>query len=116
MKHVREEIFGPVQCVIPYDDVDEAIEMANDTVYGLAAGICSTNASRAQKIAAKIRAGSVFINTYHVTRPDAPFGGYKQSGIGQEGCYHALQAYSEVKHVVQNHAGIVDVFGMLGDL
>ena len=116
MKHVREEIFGPVQCVIPYDDVDEAIAMANDTMYGLASGVCSTNASRAQRVASKLRAGNVYINTYHIVRPDAPFGGYKESGIGRESCYHALQAYSEVKHVVQNHAAGVDFFGMLGDM
>ncbi len=114
MKQVREEIFGPVQCIIPYDDLDEAIAMGNDTMYGLAAGICSTNSSRAQKLASKIRAGSIYINTYHVIRPDAPFGGYKQSGIGRENSYHSLMAYSEVKHVCQNLSPRVDPCGMLG--
>ncbi len=102
MTQVREEIFGPVQCVIPYDDEEEAIAMANDSPYGLGGGVCSTSANRAQRVAARMRTGSVFINTWHVLRPDAPFGGYKQSGYGRECCYHALLAYSEVKHVCQD--------------
>ncbi|MGE5391648.1 MAG: aldehyde dehydrogenase family protein [Deltaproteobacteria bacterium] len=102
MTHAREEIFGPVQCVIPYDDLDEAIAMANDSPYGLGGGVCSTNASRAQRVASRMRTGSVWINTWHVLRPDAPFGGYKQSGYGRECCYHSLLAYSEVKHVCQD--------------
>jgi aldehyde dehydrogenase (NAD+) len=114
MRQAREEIFGPVQCIIPYDDVDEAIAMANDTDYGLAAGICSTNTTRAQQIASKIRAGNVYINTYHLIRPDAPFGGFKQSGIGREGSYIALHEYSEIKLVHQNLTPVVDLFGMMG--
>jgi aldehyde dehydrogenase (NAD+) len=102
MTHVREEIFGPVQCVIPYDEEDEAIAMANDSPYGLGGGVISTNAGRAQRIANRLRTGTVWINTWHILRPDAPFGGYKQSGMGRENCYHALLAYSEVKHVCQN--------------
>ncbi|NLW91498.1 MAG: aldehyde dehydrogenase [Syntrophomonadaceae bacterium] len=102
MTQAREEIFGPVQCVIPYDDLDEAIAMANDSPYGLGGGVCSTNASRAQRVASKLRTGSVWINTWHVLRPDAPFGGYKQSGYGRECCYHSLLAYSEVKHICQD--------------
>lgn len=102
MTQVREEIFGPVQCVIAYDDLDEAIAMANDSPYGLGGGVCSTNASRAQRVASKMRTGSVWINTWHVLRPDAPFGGYKQSGYGRECCYHSLLAYSEVKHICQD--------------
>jgi aldehyde dehydrogenase (NAD+) len=102
MAQVREEIFGPVQCVIPYDDEEEAIAMANDSHYGLGGGVCSTNASRAQRVASKMRTGTVWINTWHVLRPDAPFGGYKQSGYGRECSYHSLLAYSEVKHVCQD--------------
>jgi aldehyde dehydrogenase (NAD+) len=101
MTQVREEIFGPVQCVIPYDDEEEAIAMANDSVYGLGGGVCSTNAGRAQKIANRLRTGTVWINTWHALRPDAPFGGYKQSGYGREKCYHGLISYSEVKHICQ---------------
>lgn len=102
MQHVREEIFGPVQCVIPYDDLDEAIAIANDSPYGLGGGVCSSNTVRAQKVAARMRTGSVWINTWHILRPDVPFGGYKESGYGRENCYHALLAYSEVKHVCQD--------------
>lgn len=102
MAQVREEIFGPVQCVIPYDDEEEAIAMANDSHYGLGGGVCSTNASRAQTVASKMRTGTVWINNWHVLRPDAPFGGYKQSGYGRECSYHSLLAYSEVKHVCQD--------------
>lgn len=102
MTQVREEIFGPVQCVIPYDDEEEAVAMANDSMYGLGGGICSTNAGRAQLLANRLRTGTVWINTWHVLRPDAPFGGYKQSGLGRECSYHALLAYSEVKHICQD--------------
>ncbi|HPF43942.1 MAG TPA: aldehyde dehydrogenase family protein [Syntrophomonadaceae bacterium] len=102
MTHAREEIFGPVQCVIPYDDEEEAIAIANDSLYGLGGGICSKNVARAQRIAGRLRTGTVWINTWHVLRPDAPFGGYKQSGYGRECCYHSLLAYSEVKHICQD--------------
>jgi aldehyde dehydrogenase (NAD+) len=102
MQHVREEIFGPVQCVIPYDDLEEAIAIANDSSYGLGGGVCSTNITRAQWIAKRLRTGSVWINTWHILRPDVPFGGYKESGYGRENCYHALMAYSEVKHICQD--------------
>lgn len=102
MQHVREEIFGPVQCVIPYDDLEEAITIANASSYGLGGGVCSSNTTRAQKVAARMRTGTVWINTWHVLRPDVPFGGYKESGYGRENSYHALLTYSEVKHVCQD--------------
>ncbi|HNX28362.1 MAG TPA: aldehyde dehydrogenase family protein [Syntrophomonadaceae bacterium] len=102
MTQVREEIFGPVQCVIPYDDEEEAIAIANDSSYGLGGGVCSKNVARAQRVAGRLRTGTVWINTWHVLRPDAPFGGYKQSGYGRECCYHSLLAYSEVKHICQD--------------
>lgn len=103
MQMVREEIFGPVQTVIAYDgDEAEAIAIANDSPYGLGGSVCSTNASRAQWTAKKMRTGTVWINTHHMLRADAPFGGYKQSGYGRENSYHSLLAYSEVKHVCQN--------------
>ncbi|MGE5405174.1 MAG: aldehyde dehydrogenase family protein [Candidatus Saccharibacteria bacterium] len=102
MQHAREEIFGPVQCVIPYDDLEEAIAMANDSQYGLGGGVFSKDVAKAQKVASRLRTGTVWINTWHVLRPDIPFGGYKQSGYGRENCYHALMAYSEVKHICQD--------------
>jgi aldehyde dehydrogenase (NAD+) len=98
MTQVREEIFGPVQCVLPYDDLDEAIAIANDSPYGLGGSICSTNISRAELVAQKMRTGTVWINTHHMLRADTPFGGYKESGYGRENGYYALMAYSEVKH------------------
>lgn len=102
MKHVREEIFGPVQCMLPYDDVEDAISMANDSPYGLGGGICSRNLAKAQKIASRLRTGTVWINTWHMLRPDMPFGGYKQSGIGREGAMQGLLEFAEVKHICQN--------------
>lgn len=102
MTQVREEIFGPVQCVIPYDDQEEALAMANDSPYGLAGGIVSTNVARAQRLARQMRTGTIWINNYHFIRPDAPFGGYKQSGNGRECAYEGLYEYSEVKHICQD--------------
>ena len=102
MKQVREEIFGPVQCVIPYDEIDDAIKMANDSHYGLGGGICSRDVAKAQRIASKLRTGTVWINTWHVLRPDMPFGGYKQSGLGRESSYHGLLEFTEVKHICQS--------------
>lgn len=102
MTQAREEIFGPVQCVIPYDNIDEAITMANDTIYGLAGGVVGRDVAKAQKVAAKLRAGTVWINTWHMMRDDAPFGGYKQSGIGRDLSYEGLMEYAEIKHVCQS--------------
>ncbi|SHH08140.1 aldehyde dehydrogenase (NAD+) [Thermosyntropha lipolytica DSM 11003] len=117
MRQVREEIFGPVQCVIPYDDLEEAIHIANDSPYGLGGGVCSRDVAKAQKVAAKMRTGTVWINTWHVLRPDVPFGGYKESGYGRENWYHALMAYSEVKHICQDLTPDADdkiMFSLIG--
>lgn len=99
MKIAQEEIFGPVLCVIRYSDMDEAIRMANDTIYGLAAGVWTKDVNKAYHVARKLRAGTVWINDWHILRNDAPFGGYKQSGLGRELGRHCLDAYTEVKHV-----------------
>jgi aldehyde dehydrogenase (NAD+) len=99
MKIAREEIFGPVLSVIRYSDVDEVIEMANDTIYGLAAGIWTRDVNKAYAAARRLKAGVVWINDWHMLRNDAPFGGYKQSGIGREMGRHSLDAYTQVKHV-----------------
>ncbi|MFO7263282.1 MAG: aldehyde dehydrogenase family protein [Bacillota bacterium] len=99
MKIAQEEIFGPVLSVIRYEDLDEAIRMANDTIYGLAAGIWTRDEEKALAIARKIRAGTVWINDWHRLRSDGPFGGYKQSGLGRELGKYALDEYSEIKHV-----------------
>lgn len=99
MRIAQEEIFGPVLCVIPYKSVDEAIRLANDTIYGLAAGVWSVDVERAVGVANQIKAGTVWINDYHILPPEAPFGGYKQSGIGRELGKYGLEEYLEVKHI-----------------
>lgn len=107
MAIAQEEIFGPVLCVIPYDTVDDAVRIANDTIYGLAAGIWSRDVTKAQTIARRLRAGTVWINDWHMLRPDAPFGGYKQSGFGRESGYQVLFEYSQTKHIHTSMMGDV---------
>jgi aldehyde dehydrogenase (NAD+) len=99
MRIAQEEIFGPVLCVIKYDGEDEAVRLANDTIYGLAAGVWSRDVEHALSVAKRIRAGTVWINDYHLINAEAPFGGYKQSGIGRELGTWGLNAYLEVKHI-----------------
>ena len=101
MRIAQEEIFGPVLCIIPYEGVDEAIDIANGTPYGLAGAVCSTNIERAMDVAREMRCGRVWINTYHVFPPDAPFGGYKESGIGREHGIIGLREYQEIKHIIR---------------
>lgn len=95
----REEIFGPVLCIIPYDTVEQAIEMANDSIYGLGAHVQSGDLSLAQGVARKIRSGQVHIN-YPAWDPQAPFGGYKQSGTGREYGVEGLEEYLETKAII----------------
>ncbi len=99
MRIAQEEIFGPVLCVIKYKSEEEAIRIANDTIYGLAAGVWSRDTERALEVAKRIRAGTVWINDYHLINAEAPFGGYKQSGIGRELGTWGLKEYLEVKHI-----------------
>jgi aldehyde dehydrogenase (NAD+) len=99
MKIAQEEIFGPVLSVIRYSDVNEAIKQANDTIYGLAAGVWTKDVNKAYDVTRKLKAGVVWINDWHMLRNDAPFGGYKQSGIGREMGKHSLDAYTQLKHV-----------------
>lgn len=99
MRIAQEEIFGPVLSIIRYSDIDEAIKIANDTIYGLAAGVWTKDVNKAYKVVKQLRAGVVWINDWHMLRNDAPFGGYKQSGIGREMGRYSLDAYTEVKHV-----------------
>ena len=100
MRIAQEEIFGPVLSVLTYSDEAEAIEIANDTRYGLAGAVWSEDVSRAKRVASRIRAGTVWINTYHGAPKYAPFGGYRESGIGRELGMHGLKSYLEVKHVM----------------
>ena len=99
MKVVREEIFGPVVCAIPFSDPDEIVPIANDTNYGLAAGVFTRDISKAHRTAARLRAGTVWINTYHVFDAAQPFGGYKESGWGREMGHQVLENYLETKAV-----------------
>ncbi len=99
MRIAQEEIFGPVLAVIKYNSLEDAIKQANDTIYGLAAGVWSASVERAIGVANKLRAGTVWINDYHLINAEAPFGGYKQSGVGRELGTWGLQAYTEVKHI-----------------
>ncbi|MBI3041899.1 MAG: aldehyde dehydrogenase [Betaproteobacteria bacterium] len=99
MTIARNEVFGPVLSVLTFDTEDEAIRLANDTRYGLAAGIWTLNVQRAHRVAAKVRAGSVWINAYRTFGPYAPFGGFKHSGIGRENGHEGMAEYLETKSV-----------------
>jgi acyl-CoA reductase-like NAD-dependent aldehyde dehydrogenase len=99
MRIAQEEIFGPVLAVIRYDRLENAIAMANDTIYGLAAGVWSGDVDRAVKVAYELRAGTVWINDYHLINAEAPFGGYKQSGVGRELGTWGLLEYTQIKHI-----------------
>ena len=96
---VSEEIFGPVAVVIPFEDEAEAIEIANDTIYGLSGSIWTENGARALRVARAIETGVLSINTNTSVRVATPFGGFKQSGVGRELGPHALDAYSELKSI-----------------
>jgi aldehyde dehydrogenase (NAD+) len=99
MTIAQEEIFGPVMSVLPFDSLDEVVERANKTMYGLAAGVWTRDVGKAHAIAGAVRAGTVWVNCYDVFDAGAPFGGFKQSGIGRELGEYGLQQYTEVKTV-----------------
>jgi aldehyde dehydrogenase (NAD+) len=105
LKISREEIFGPVVPIIPFSGEEEAIRLANDTTYGLASGIQTRDLGRALRLADKIKAGTVWINTWHKYHPNAPFGGYKMSGYGREQGAEALENYTQYKTIWANLGG-----------
>ncbi|WP_372423414.1 betaine-aldehyde dehydrogenase [Salinarimonas chemoclinalis] len=99
MDVVREEIFGPVMAVLPFDDEDEVVARANATPYGLAAGVFTNDLTRAHRVAAALEAGTVWINAYNLTPIEMPFGGVKQSGLGRENGHAAVAHYTQEKSV-----------------
>ncbi|WP_197021729.1 aldehyde dehydrogenase family protein [Brevibacterium sp. VCM10] len=105
MRIAQEEIFGPVLSVITYDSVDEAVEIANDSAYGLAAGVWSTDNARAIAVAERLEAGSVWINDWHNMSQYLPFGGYKQSGIGRELGPDSLEEFTQDKSITVDLSG-----------
>lgn len=108
MKIAREEIFGPVISIIPYRDEQEAIRIANDSLYGLGGAIWSKDTDRAVQMARQIETGTIWINDYHLVNLRFPFGGYKQSGIGREMGPQGLEEYEQIKHI---HVGEPDLSG-----
>jgi aldehyde dehydrogenase (NAD+) len=101
----QEEIFGPVLSVIRYNTIDDAVRMANDSMYGLGGGVWSRDAEKAMAVARRLRAGTVWINEWHLLNERAPFGGYKQSGIGREFGIDGLKEYTETKHIHIDEVG-----------
>jgi (Z)-2-((N-methylformamido)methylene)-5-hydroxybutyrolactone dehydrogenase len=99
MRIAKEEVFGPVLSVIPFDDEDEAVRIANDTIYGLAAGVWTTSMRRALSMSERLEAGTVWVNTYRAVSYMSPFGGYKRSGIGRENGMEAIREYLQTKSV-----------------
>ncbi len=104
MRISREEIFGPVVCALPFENLEEVARRANDTPYGLAAGVWTQDIQKAHKLASLLRAGTVWINGYNLFDAASPFGGYKLSGYGREMGHHVLELYTQVKSVWVNLA------------
>src|SRR5207245_303436 len=100
MRIAQEEIFGPVVAAIPFKDEDDLVEKANSTMYGLVAGVWTKDVGRAHRVAHALKAGTVYVNCYHVVDPATPWGGFKQSGWGRELGPYALDLYTELKNVI----------------
>jgi len=93
----KDEIFGPVLSVIPFDTEDEAVAIANDSIYGLAASLWTSDLSRAHRVSRRLQAGTVSVNTVDALSPMTPFGGFKQSGYGRDLSLHAIDKYTALK-------------------
>ena len=106
LRIVKEEIFGPVMCILTFDAEDEVIERANDTEFGLAAGVFTADLEKGQRVVNQLQAGICWINTYNITPVELPFGGYKQSGLGRENGLEAIEHYTQVKTVYVEMDGI----------
>lgn len=104
MRIAREEVFGPVLAILPFEDEAEAVAIANDSIYGLAAGVWTQDMRRAFRMSDRLKAGTVWVNTYRAVSFMAPFGGYKKSGVGRENGQHAIEEYLQTKSVWINLA------------
>ncbi len=102
MRIAQEEIFGPVLSVIPFDSEDQAIELANDVIYGLAASIWTSRVEKAHRLAQEIEAGLIYLNTNNITAPGSPYSGWKQSGTGTEGGFEQAEEFTRLKSVWLN--------------
>jgi aldehyde dehydrogenase (NAD+) len=113
MRIANEEVFGPLLALIPFDTEDEAVQIANNTVYGLAAGVWTSNIRRALTMSERLEAGTVWVNCYRVTSFMTPFGGYKRSGIGREGGMEAIYEYLQTKSVwIDVEGATINPFGI----
>ncbi|KAM9478285.1 4-trimethylaminobutyraldehyde dehydrogenase A [Salvelinus alpinus] len=110
MTCVKEEIFGPVMSVMPFDTEEEVLKRANNTTFGLASGVFTRDISRAHRVAENLQAGTCFINNYNISPVEVPFGGYKQSGFGRENGQVTIEYYSQLKTVVVEMGDVDDYF------
>ena len=99
MQIAQEEVFGPVLSIIPFDNEDDAVQIGNDIVYGLAAGVWTSDIGRALRMSERLKAGTVWVNTYRAVSFTSPFGGYKRSGEGRESGKDAIKEFLQVKSV-----------------